>query len=412
MSFPSNWVSYGPPNPTIEIYRAILLNEFRITIFNIIKQIQPNISDMDAYKYFMNWLFFQYNFEQNDDPLLPTNIQYYTIDEAFKLKFINKDLYDVLLKFDYKSFSFNQIDKLSLFHKNFSNMGYKLTHKKKGEFIHFTYRPNISIDEMRGSKATPIRQDDLDTLSSIVNSYYVTTDVKLPNIQYKSMVKSLKKHNVKNPDIIIYCILIRYLAIASLGNQLAVHPKILSNLQKTLKVNIEGFASSINHFFPNYYSLFPDLEHYFGSLGRFFQSRFIEGVYTINPPFYIVTFNLIADKILYELQNTDKTLLFLIWFPVVDKDGAKYIQKNCSDYQKRPIRIVLSNDVTQKISDVKNSKFNITTKIFCNNEISYFDYNTNKSAFITYTYLFVLGVNICFNKVKNVLDNTNYVFFD
>lgn len=393
MSFPSNWVSYGPPNPTIEIYRAILLNEFRLTIFNIIKQIQPNISDMDAYKYFMNWLFFQYNFEQNDDPLLPTNIQYYTIDEAFKLKFINKDLYDVLLKFDYKSFSFNQIDKLSLFHKNFSNMGYKLTHKKKGDFIHFTYIPNISIDE-------------------IVNSYYVTTDVKLPNIQYKSMVKSLKKHNVKNPDVIIYCILIRYLAIASLGNQLAVHPKILSNLQKTLKVNIEGFASSINHFFPNYYSLFPDLEYYFGSLGRFFQSRFIEGVYTINPPFYIVTFNLIADKILYELQNTDKTLLFLIWFPVVDKDGAKYIHKNCPEYQKRPIRIVLSNDVTQKISDIKNSKFNITTKIFCNNEISYFDYNTNKSAFITYTYLFVLGVNICFNKVKNVLDNTNYVFFD
>ena len=39
MSFPSNWVSYGPPNPTIEIYRAILLNEYRLTIFNIIKQI-------------------------------------------------------------------------------------------------------------------------------------------------------------------------------------------------------------------------------------------------------------------------------------------------------------------------------------------------------------------------------------
>ena len=104
MSFPSNWVSYGHPNPTIEIYRAILLNEYRLTIFNIIKQIQPNTSDMDAYKYFMNWLFFQYNFDQIDDPLLPTNIQYYTIHEAFKLNFINKDLYDILLKFDYKSF--------------------------------------------------------------------------------------------------------------------------------------------------------------------------------------------------------------------------------------------------------------------------------------------------------------------
>ena len=226
------------------------------------------------------------------------------------------------------------------------------------------------------------------------------------------MVNTLKKHNIKNPNVIIYCILIRYLSIASLGNQLAVHPNILNNFKKKLKLNIEGFASSINHFFPNYYSLFPDLEHYFGSLGRFFQSRFIEGVYTINPPFYIVTFDLIVDKILNELQNANKTLLFLIWFPVVDKDGANYVQKNCAEYQKRPIRFVLKNDVTQKISLIKKSKFNITTKIFCNNDITYFYYNTNKSAFITYTYLFVLGVNICFNKVKNIIDKTNYVYTD
>ena len=58
-------------------------------------------------------------FEQNYDPLIPANIQYSTIDEAYKLKFVNKDLYDALLNFDYKSFSFNQIDKLSKFHKKF-----------------------------------------------------------------------------------------------------------------------------------------------------------------------------------------------------------------------------------------------------------------------------------------------------
>ena len=176
----------------------------------------------------MNWLFFQYNFEQNDDPLLPTNIQYYTIDEAFKFNFINKDLYDILLKFDYKSFSFNQIEKLLLFHKNFYNMPFKLTHKKKNEYVHFTYTPDI-----RYTKKSFFTQELQDIFSLIVNSYYVTTDVKLPNVQYKSMVNTLKKHNIKNPDVIIYCILIRYLAIASLGNQLAVHPNILSNLQKT-----------------------------------------------------------------------------------------------------------------------------------------------------------------------------------
>lgn len=394
--YPIKWDSFGPPNPTVEIYRAILLNNFRVTIFNIIKDVQPNISDMDAYKYFMNWLFFQYNFEQKDDPLIPTNINNYTISEAHKLNFINEDLYNVLIKFDYQSFAYTQIDKLYNFIENFGNMKYELKTIKKDDIIHFTYKPNIPIDE-------------------IINSYYVTTDVNISNIQYKQMIQSLQKKsksgniNKKHHNVIIYNILIRYLAIASLGNQLAVHPNILNSLKKSLNVNIEGFASSINHFFPNFYSLFPDLEHYFGSLGRFFQTHFIEGVYTINPPFYLVTFNLIADKILNELQNTDKTLLFLIWFPVLDKFGAKYVQKNCVEYNKRPIKIVLNNELTSKFQDIRDSKFNITTKIFCNNDLSYFDYNSNKSAFITYTYLFVLGVNICFNKVRNIIDNTEYV---
>ena len=38
---------YGPPTTTIELYRAILLNEFRVAIFNIIKHNQPNRRDID-----------------------------------------------------------------------------------------------------------------------------------------------------------------------------------------------------------------------------------------------------------------------------------------------------------------------------------------------------------------------------
>ena len=65
--------NFGQPNTTIELYRAILLNEFRVTIFNIIKQNQPNMQDIDIYKFITNWLLFQYIFEQPDDPIIPTN---------------------------------------------------------------------------------------------------------------------------------------------------------------------------------------------------------------------------------------------------------------------------------------------------------------------------------------------------
>ena len=36
--YPLKWDNYGTQNSTIELYRAILLNEFKMVIFNIIKK--------------------------------------------------------------------------------------------------------------------------------------------------------------------------------------------------------------------------------------------------------------------------------------------------------------------------------------------------------------------------------------
>ena len=93
----------------------------------------------------------------------------------------------------------------------------------------------------------------------------------------------------------------------------------------------------------------------------------------------------------------------------MDIDGAKYVKENCEHYSVRPIKMVLDNDKTKKIQEIKKSKYNITTKIFCNNDISYYDYNTNVSAYITYTYLFVLGKNIDYEYVLKIINNTKYV---
>jgi hypothetical protein len=377
-------------NPTIEIYRAILLNEFRTIIFNVIKKSQPEITNINIYKYFTNWLLFQYMFEQKDDPIIPTNFKFDVIYDGLDLHYYNNNTYLLLLNLPYYEISNNLLNKLIDFNNLYGNIKYNIVCKKKNNYMFFKYISNTTIKEF-------------------TNNYFITTSIKIPLSQYNIMIKKFK--NISYANIIIFNILMRYLAIASLGNQIAIHPNILYNFKKKLNLQIEGFASSINHYFNKYYSLFPDLEHHFGSLGRFFQSDFIDGVYSLNPPFYMLTFNYIANKILYELNNTNKKLLFLLWFPVLDIDGANFVKHNCIHYNKRPIKMVLKKNKTSQIDVIKNSKFNIITKIFCDNDLSYFDYNTICSVPITYTYLFVLGSHtLDFSKIRNIINNTTYVY--
>ena len=206
-------------NSTIELYRAILLNEFKITIFNVIKKNQPEISDMNIYKYFTNWILFQYIFEQKDDPLIPTNYNDNIIKDGLDLRYYNLNTYQLLIDFDYISYANQQIAKLVEFKNKNSDVKYEIQTKIIGKFIHFKYISEKNIEEFE-------------------NNYYVTTDVKIPVTQYKQMIKQNKKHidTANKPlsyyNIIIYNILIRYLAISSLGNQLAVHPNILNSLKK------------------------------------------------------------------------------------------------------------------------------------------------------------------------------------
>ena len=71
--------------------------------------------------------------------------------------------------------------------------------------------------------------------------------------------------------------------------------------------------------------------------------------------------------------------------------------------------MVLNKNKTEKIQEIKNSVYNITTKILCNDDISYYDYNTNTSAFIAYTYLFVLGKNVDSNKILSIINTQKYI---
>lgn len=385
--YPKNWDKFSKNNAIIEIYRAFLLNEYRSVIFNIIKEYEPNKPNLDIYKFFINWILHQYNFEQLHDPLIPTHIDNDIVINHYKLNMLKKETKEALLSINHAALYNKLLGEL----KNFS---------KKHRKTNYTITVGVNATNMAIFKLTY----DNELIPEFDNLYYVTTVIKLPKDKYDELYKQ------KNNNDIIFCILIRYLAIASLGNQLAVHPNILDHFKSKLALNTECFASSINHHLPYFYSLFPDLEKHFGSKGRYFQSVMSEGVYTINPPFYIIILNLIVNKIFNELKNTNKELLFFVYFPVVDKYGAKYVKKHCVNYNVKPIRYVMSDKESKSLDMLRNSDYNIITKIFCNDEFSYYDYFTNRSAFVSYTYMFVLGVNVNKDKILSVINKTNYIY--
>jgi hypothetical protein len=104
------------------------------------------------------------------------------------------------------------------------------------------------------------------------------------------------------------------------GLQWAVPPKVMGLLQTNLGCYTELFASPLNVYNKNYYSLFP-IDTVFGSRGNFFtapDSDFTEGAYQVNPPFIDPLFTKTTNKILELLDIADsagKELTFVYIMP-------------------------------------------------------------------------------------------------
>jgi hypothetical protein len=72
-----------------------------------------------------------------------------------------------------------------------------------------------------------------------------------------------------NFNIDAVCVILRYITLGGFSLQWAILPDVINNADLTNELNLEVFASAINHNFPRYCSLFPDIEFMFGSIGRF-----------------------------------------------------------------------------------------------------------------------------------------------
>ena len=133
-------------------------------------------------------------------------------------------------------------------------------------------------------------------------------------------------------DDLIYCLLVRYNTLHSLGHQWGI-PTVIKDEFKKLKIDFECFASSLNHYYKYYCSMFYDIEKYFMSIGYFQNVEYIKGgrggdLLKMKNSNYVLHID-IVDKLLeeakkrYDGMNKKQEIDFLKFNLL----GCEYIEK-------------------------------------------------------------------------------------
>lgn len=126
-------------------------------------------------------------------------------------------------------------------------------------------------------------------------------------------------------DPYIWTTLILYGMLDGKGLQWAVPPAFLQFIKQHMECNTEIFASPINHYYDNYYSLFQ-LDKVFGARGNFFtapDTAFSSGCFQVNPPFIDSLFTKTTYRILGLLEAAER---------VGNKLSFIYIMPRWSDF--------------------------------------------------------------------------------
>ena len=257
------------------------------------------------------------------------------------------------------------------------------------EFVSFNINHNLNITNVK--------------LKSILENILVPK-----NVYYKMIKKLGKSSKYLNTDKLIWIILFRYQLLSSNNNQLAVLPNILCKMEKDFNLKFETFGSAINTKTKNFCSLYYDVEKYFGSVGSFFNTNFLEGCYSFNPPYQKDIIDNGIKKILSSLNNSkilDMKLTFLITIPIWDLDGKNKMKELNSENNNNKIIY----DDMKIIKIIKKSNFFQGLRMISKNDFTYIDYNFHlfKNTTIQNTYLIVLS-----NFKNNYIDKINkYDFF-
>lgn len=170
---------------------------------------------------------------------------------------------------------------------------------------------NDAIDAIRKYKSKKVTYDFfIDEKNAKFNVNGI--DFKIPIETYNKLVKRANRSDVND---LILCLLLRYNTLSSGGNQWAMPNNVKEELRQLYGIDFECFASSINHYYDNYCSLFYDIEKHFMSLGPFHTIEYNSGFYMLNPPYVEEVLIVMINVVLNALEKGSGALSFMIGLP-------------------------------------------------------------------------------------------------
>ena len=391
--------NYGDNSILLEVYRGkMYLNLLQIFTTILLKYIKPEkltrkkklnhtICDIMA-----KWFFSQYSYyDFNNDSFFFThnsngdkNLYSMLKDYSNELNSINLNIIISKLVEEYKKMLtiYNKYKNGDFYNNNKYNykVSKKLIVKKRNNNNINFYKFNVKF---------------YNKLNFSIKLENVLDNIILPIDEY-NYIKT-KFNGECDMDEIIFIILFRYQLLSSNNNQLAILPNVIDNMKNDYDLSCELFASGINSSTDIYCSLYYDVEHYFGSIGSFFNCKIISGVYTFNPPYQVDIIERGINRLLYFLNETNKDLTFFITIPIWDNYG-KSIMNNKTDIDYGDFKI---------INVIKKSKYMKKIKMISKENFTYMDHNYHlfKNITIQHTYIIVLSNT---NKNFDNIDNYNY----
>jgi hypothetical protein len=386
-------------DPILELYKGKLfsclikfftndcIEIFGNHIFSIKKSYSRTITNLLS-----SWIFSLYiDYDFSSDYFFPTNYH--------KTKSLEDTLRD-FCKYDSKIVNIDyKISKVVTNLKNNYKYQLELLKSYSTSSLYINNKSNYRIKKtMMNIKKNKNEDNETTFYKFDIIVPFIIKDKRLQNILNNILIpvkvydkmSNYYKGSKNKFDEILWCIVYRYQLLGSNNHQLAVLPTIMNKMTTDYNLNFECFASAINCTFPNFCSIYWDLERHFGSIGSFFNIVPIKGTFGFNPPYQKDIIELGIHKLFNFLNETTDNLTFIITIPIWDSHG-KSVMKEIFNNELEKQNIDYGD--FEIINEIKKSKYFRVIKMIPKEKFTYVDHNFElyKNKTIQNTYVIILS---------------------
>jgi hypothetical protein len=335
----NNYDIYYPKINLSKIKNPLILELYRTTLYSKLQdkvkeeRLKYNTNTSDKNKSLsevfaldmMSILLFNHKFKSKFDPLFDSTSPFtkINIDNYFFkykcLKTLSQETIEIILKVfpkisnTYIKYYKQIVENLKLINNIKFNISYSTELINNKEFI------NISL-EILNDKLDIKYNKNLKISSDIFNHLF-----KLYKIT--NNVDKINNELLEN----VYILYNRYTTFSSGNNQSSILPSFKQLLKDKLNIKIELFGSPLNTKLIKFGSFFYDIDHKFGSIGNYFDTKILKGYYELNPVFDSCIIDRMFDKALTEFKEANKTKQPLLYCFIIPKTYFKYKSLH-SDY--------------------------------------------------------------------------------